>query len=56
MTAAKHDAKKDLDRYRGRRGEFRLLEVPSASYLMVDGTWRRSPPSGTSPAGTGDCC
>lgn len=28
---------KKLDRYRARRGVFRLLDVPTAQYLMIDG-------------------
>lgn len=32
----KLDVKK-LDRYRGKPGEFRILELPTASYLMIDG-------------------
>lgn len=33
----KVDFKKTLDSYQARRGEFRILEVPSTRYLMVDG-------------------
>ncbi|MEU4423091.1 GyrI-like domain-containing protein [Actinoplanes sp. NPDC024001] len=33
----KTDFKKDLDSYRARRGEFRILEVPALRYLMIDG-------------------
>ncbi|MEE6272624.1 GyrI-like domain-containing protein [Georgenia sp. MJ206] len=33
----KVDAKKDLDAYRARRGQFRLVDVPDMRYLMVDG-------------------
>ncbi len=33
----KVDLKKELDSYRARRGEFRVLDVPPAQYLMVDG-------------------
>lgn len=33
----KIDLKKTLDSYRGRTGEFRVLEVPEMRYLMVDG-------------------
>lgn len=33
----KADPKKDLDSYRARRGEFRVLDVPPLTYLMVDG-------------------
>ncbi|WP_433364223.1 GyrI-like domain-containing protein [Actinoplanes sp. CA-142083] len=36
MTS-KTDFKKDLDTYRARRGEFRILDVPDTRYLMVDG-------------------
>ena len=35
--ADKIDFKKTLDRYRARRGEFRVLDVPDATYLMIDG-------------------
>lgn len=35
--AAKLDVKRSLERYRARRGQFRLLEVPDANYLMIDG-------------------
>lgn len=31
------DPKKTLDAYRAKRGEFRILEVPSMQYLMIDG-------------------
>jgi hypothetical protein len=31
------DFRKDLDTYRARRGEIRLVEVPPLRYLMVDG-------------------
>lgn len=31
------DAKRDLDDYRARRGEFRVVEVPPRRYLMADG-------------------
>jgi hypothetical protein len=34
---AKVDLKKELDSYRARSGEFRLVDVPPAQYLMVDG-------------------
>lgn len=34
---SKVDFKKSLDRYQARRSEFRVLEVPAARYLMVDG-------------------
>ena len=34
---AKVDLKKELDSYRARHGEFRLVDVPPAQYLMVDG-------------------
>ena len=34
----KIDPKKELDCYRARRGEFRLLDVPPLRYLMVDGS------------------
>jgi len=33
----KVDLKKELDCYRARRGELRVLEVPPLQYLMVDG-------------------
>lgn len=33
----KLDLKKQLDGYRARAGEFRILEVPPQSYLMIDG-------------------
>lgn len=33
----KVDLKKSLDSYRAERGEFRILDVPVWSYLMVDG-------------------
>lgn len=33
----KTDPKKELDCYRARRGELRVLEVPPLRYLMVDG-------------------
>lgn len=33
----KVDFKKSLDSYRAKQGEFRVLEVPAATYLMVDG-------------------
>lgn len=33
----KVDLKKELDSYRARRGEFRLVDVPPARYLVVDG-------------------
>jgi hypothetical protein len=31
------DPKKTLDAYRAKRGEFRIVEVPPMTYLMVDG-------------------
>lgn len=34
---SKVDFKKSLDAYRAERGEFRILEVPDLTYLMVDG-------------------
>lgn len=34
----KSDPKKELDSYRARRGEFRILDVPPLRYLMVDGS------------------
>ena len=37
MRTVKQDFKKSLDSYRARQGEFRLLDVPSAQYLMIDG-------------------
>lgn len=33
----KLDLKKELDSYRARRGEFRVVDVPPLQYLMVDG-------------------
>lgn len=33
----KVDLKKQLDGYRAKAGEFRILEVPPANYLMIDG-------------------
>ena len=33
----KVDLKKAMDSYRGARGEFRLIEMPPAHYLMIDG-------------------
>ncbi len=33
----KVDFKKSLDSYRAKRGEFRVLDLPSMQYLMVDG-------------------
>lgn len=33
----KLDAKKSMDSYRARRGEFRFLDVPPLAYLMIDG-------------------
>lgn len=33
----KIDLKKELDAYRARRGEFRVVEVPPMRYLMLDG-------------------
>ena len=33
----KVDLEKSLDSYRAKRGEFRVLDVPASSYLMVDG-------------------
>jgi hypothetical protein len=33
----KIDLKKQLDGYAAKRGEFRILDVPPASYLMIDG-------------------
>lgn len=33
----KIDLKKDLDCYQARRGEFRVLDVPPLTYLVVDG-------------------
>lgn len=34
---AKVDFKRELDAYRARRGEFRVVDVPPLPYLMVDG-------------------
>ena len=36
-TMTKVDLKKELDSYRARHGEFRVVEVPPEQYLMVDG-------------------
>ncbi|TIC85130.1 hypothetical protein E8D34_13765 [Nocardioides sp. GY 10113] len=36
-ATAKVDLKKEIDAYRARRGEFRLVDVPPLQYLMVDG-------------------
>lgn len=33
----KLDLKRELDPYRARRGEFRIIDVPPLQYLMVDG-------------------
>lgn len=33
----KIDFKKELDTYRAKRGQFRLLDVPPLQYLMIDG-------------------
>lgn len=33
----KVDLKKELDSYRARHGKFRVLDVPPAQYLMIDG-------------------
>lgn len=35
--AEKVDFKKDLDSYHAKRGEFRVIEVPTMRYLMIDG-------------------
>ncbi len=35
--AQKIDLKKELDSYRARRGLFRVLDVPTRRYLMIDG-------------------
>ena len=35
--ADKIDFRKSLDSYQAKRGQFRLLEVPRLSYLMIDG-------------------
>lgn len=35
--SVKADLKKELDGYRARPGEFRVLDVPPATYLMIDG-------------------
>ncbi|HWR85815.1 MAG TPA: GyrI-like domain-containing protein [Rhodoglobus sp.] len=37
MTEPKVDLKRELDGYRAKRGEFRLLDLPPARYLAVDG-------------------
>ncbi|GAA4822735.1 GyrI-like domain-containing protein [Nocardioides caeni] len=37
MASTKVDLKKELDSYRARAGEFRVVEVPPLTYLMVDG-------------------
>ena len=36
-TDMKVDLKKSLDSYRAEQGEFRVLDVPALTYLMVDG-------------------
>ncbi|MDH6181485.1 hypothetical protein M2152_001667 [Microbacteriaceae bacterium SG_E_30_P1] len=36
-TSSTIDFKKTLGAYEGRRGQFRILEVPTMQYLMVDG-------------------
>jgi hypothetical protein len=36
-TSTKVDFKKSLDSYQSRHGEFRVLDVPSLQYLVVDG-------------------
>lgn len=36
-TATKTDFKKELDSYQAKRGQFRVLEVPTLQYLMIDG-------------------
>lgn len=33
----KHDIKKEMDAYKARKSEFRLVQVPSLQYLMIDG-------------------
>jgi hypothetical protein len=33
----KRDLKRELDQYRAKQGEFRLLDVPTTQYLMIDG-------------------
>ena len=35
--AAKTDFKKTLDAYQAKRGEFRVVDVPTMQYLMIDG-------------------
>ncbi|QIM18267.1 hypothetical protein G7066_05675 [Leucobacter coleopterorum] len=35
--ASKTDFKKELDAYRAKRGQFRVLEVPAMQFLMIDG-------------------
>lgn len=37
MTAVKVDLKKELDCYRARAGELRVVDVPPLQYLVVDG-------------------
>ncbi|GAB91670.1 hypothetical protein GORHZ_141_00450 [Gordonia rhizosphera NBRC 16068] len=37
MAQAKIDFKKSLDSYRAAHGEFRVLDVPTLRYLMIDG-------------------
>lgn len=37
MTAAKVDLKRTMDSYQARRGQIRIIDVPVARYLMIDG-------------------
>lgn len=37
MNYSKVDLKKSLDSYQGTRGEFRIVDVPTRRYLMIDG-------------------
>lgn len=37
MTPTPFDAKKEIDAYRARRGQFRVLDVPAMAFLLIDG-------------------
>lgn len=37
MSARPFDAKKELEDYRARHGRFRVLDVPTRTFLMIDG-------------------
>lgn len=37
MTATPFDAKTEIDAYRARRGQFRVLDVPTMNFFMIDG-------------------